>query len=71
MWGVLEDRVRRLTVVLSDDGNGDFSSGKRFMPQIFILKQLWEKAQHKICSVCRLYGLEKDRTAKIKRSQSE
>ena len=41
-----------MTRGLIDDEQGGFRAGRRCVDQIFILKQIGEKAREKKCSVC-------------------
>ena len=54
--GILVDRIRKVTEGLIDDEQGGFRAGRGCVGQIFILKQIGEKAQEKKCSVCGFYG---------------
>ena len=38
-----------------DDEQGGFKGGRGYVDQIFILKQIGEKAQNKKCGVCEFY----------------
>ena len=49
--GILVDRVRRVTEMLTDDEQGGFRTGRVGVDQIFTLKQIGEKAQDKKCRV--------------------
>ena len=54
--GILVDRVCRVTAVLIDDKQGGFREGRECVDQIFILKQIGEKAREKKeQSVCGFY----------------
>ena len=44
-----------MTGSLIDDEQGGFREGRGCVDQIFILKQIGEKAQKKKCSVCGFY----------------
>ena len=45
--GILVDRVRRVNVGLIDDEQGGFTTGRRYIDQIFTLKQIGEKIKRK------------------------
>ena len=47
MWGILVDRVRRVTGALVDDEQGGFIAGRECIDQIFTLKQIGEKERKK------------------------
>ena len=54
--GTIVDRVCKVTEGLIDDKQGGFTAGRGCVDQIFIIKQIGEKAQEKKRSVCGFYG---------------
>ena len=51
IYGILVDIVRKVTEGLIDDEQRGLRAGRRYVDQIFTLKQIGEKARMKKCRV--------------------